>query len=733
MKLHSSTHTVEKSGNFEENQFSIEASAKAFMILSDGLYSNKILAVIRELSTNAYDSHVDAGREGHPFDVHLPTRLEPYFHVRDYGTSMTHEQCMTLYTTYFRSTRNDSNDAVGCLGLGSKAPFAYADSFTVEAFKDGEKRVYAAHRDSNGSPTFCLMDTVPTDEENGIKVSLPVNKDDCDRFAREATKTYQFFKVRPNINNELLYDTERSLLTDKNGKWEFTATRSDNFVIMGQIAYPIDESSVGDHYNEEDKVANFLWHTSGLRLHLNIGDVDITPSRESLSYTSETKKNIRSVIQTVIDDIKESVEDAIKSQPTLYLARKKYVEIEQQCNSVKQAMESLNNAITWNDHDIFDEMIGNKIKVSSLNLTHLHKSGYRSKSETNKDPEFVPFRKDTWFVIDDLPRGGMTRIRSSLKEEFSNRGYTSQGYDVYIYKLRQDLIGGTDQPYRYDETKDNNKLLDKLGGAKPENVVFTSDMPKPERSSNRSTSSYSAEVKCFNWYGDSGNPSKFEFQKVSVKDQNMVYIPATKKKNRWGDDRYDCKLSNFLDVSDKALSIYLNLLCKYYGVDVYGKTICLMTPSQIKQRKLEDRSNWEGPEFIVDYLKVMVKDFAEDISAIRNAHRCLDRHLHDVILDTNTDNKAKEIVLEYREYYDRITKNQNDLEQIWKIGNEMGMSDLWAEPEDFDKDAKYCDPLRREMQKYPLLYGVNTSRVSEVDMSAYIDMVENYTKELTIS
>ena len=159
MKLHSSTHIVEKSGNFEENQFSIEASAKAFMILSDGLYSNKILAVIRELSTNAYDSHVDAGREDRAFDVHLPTRLEPFFHVRDYGTSMTHDQCMTLYTTYFRSTRNDSNDSVGCLGLGSKAPFAYADSFTVEAFKDGEKRVYAAHRDSNGS---CLLYTSPS-------------------------------------------------------------------------------------------------------------------------------------------------------------------------------------------------------------------------------------------------------------------------------------------------------------------------------------------------------------------------------------------------------------------------------------------------------------------------------------------------------------------------------------------------------------------------------------------
>ena len=673
MKLHSSTHIVEKSGNFEENQFSIEASAKAFMILSDGLYSNKILAVVRELSTNAYDSHVDAGRADCTFDVHLPTRLEPYFHVRDYGTSMTHEECMTLYTTYFRSTRNDSNDSVGCLGLGSKAPFAYSDSFTVEAFKDGIKRVYAAHRDSNGSPTFCLMDTVATDEENGIKVSLPVERNDCDRFVREASKTYQYFKVRPTLNAELMYNTERSLLTDKQGKWDFTTARGDNFVIMGQIAYPIEEESIGDHYDDKDKIANFLWNTSGLRLHLNIGDVDITPSREALSYTAETKKNIRNVIKSVIKDIKTSVEDAIKAQPTLYLARKKYVEIEQQCHSVKEAMESLNKAIQWNGKDIFDEMVGNKIKVSSINLTHIHKSGYRSKSETNKDPDFVPFRKDTRFVIDDLPRGGMTRIRNAIKEEHSSRGYNSQGYDVYVYKLRQGLIGGTDKPFYYDETQDNNKLLDKLGGAKPENVRFTSDMPKPERSSNKSNSVYSAEVKCFTWDGNTG---KFESKKVSVKDQNMIYISATKKKSRWSDDKSDCKLSNFLHITDKALGIYLILLCKHYGVNVYGKTICLMTPSQIKQRKLEDRSNWEGPEFIVDYLKALVKDSAEEISGIRHAHRCSDRNLHDVILGTTTDNKAKEIVLEFQEYNDRITKNQNDLDMVWKLGREMDMDSL---------------------------------------------------------
>ena len=349
MKLHTGTHAVEKSGNFEENQFSIEASAKAFMILSDGLYSNKILAVIRELSTNAYDSHVDAGRVDRAFEVHLPTRLEPFFHVRDFGTSMSHEDCMTLYTTYFRSTRNNSNDAVGCLGLGSKAPFAYSDSFTVEAFKDGEKRIYSAHRGSDGSPSFALLETVPTTEENGIKVSMSVKNDDMDTFRREAMNVYKYFNVRPIVtgNNDLYFDDDSAILEAEDKSWSFHH-RHNNCVVMGQIAYNIDEDSIGSRYSEDDNISEFLWQSSGLRLHVNIGDVDITPSREALSYTPQTKQNIRNLLQKVINDIKDTVEDAIEGQPTLFLARQKYVEVEQQCHSIKSAMESLNQAIEWN-------------------------------------------------------------------------------------------------------------------------------------------------------------------------------------------------------------------------------------------------------------------------------------------------------------------------------------------------------------------------------------------------
>ena len=59
----------------EVGEFRIRNSAKAFSILSSGLYANKVRAIIREYSCNAVDSHVEAGRADTPFDVHLPNSL----------------------------------------------------------------------------------------------------------------------------------------------------------------------------------------------------------------------------------------------------------------------------------------------------------------------------------------------------------------------------------------------------------------------------------------------------------------------------------------------------------------------------------------------------------------------------------------------------------------------------------------------------------------------------------
>ena len=157
MKLHNENNDVVRSSQFEQSDFTIESSAKAFQILSSGLYSDKILAVIRELSTNAYDSHVDIANEAKPFEVHMPTKLDTKFSIRDFGTGLSHDDCMNLYTTYFGSTKTDSNEVVGCLGLGSKSPFAYTDAFNVSSFHNGKLRVYTAYKNEDNTPAFALI------------------------------------------------------------------------------------------------------------------------------------------------------------------------------------------------------------------------------------------------------------------------------------------------------------------------------------------------------------------------------------------------------------------------------------------------------------------------------------------------------------------------------------------------------------------------------------------------
>lgn len=704
MKLHTGTHIVEKSGNFEENQFSIEASAKAFMILSDGLYSNKILAVVRELSTNAYDSHVDAGCTDKPFEVHLPNRLEPYFHVRDFGTSMSHENCMTLYTTYFRSTRNNSNDAVGCLGLGSKAPFAYTDSFTVEAYLDGKKRIYSAHRDRNGSPTFSLLDTVDTNESNGIKVSMPVRNDDMDAFRREAQRVYKYFKVRPTIlgNNDFYCRDENTLLKAEDNSWEFNTGDSANLIIMGQIAYPIDNDSISSRYVEEDKIGNFLWYSQGLRLYVNIGDVDITPSREALSYTNETKKNIRALLEKVVGDIKDTVENTIKSQPTLYLARKKFLEIENQCNSVKSAMESLNNAIEWNGQKIFDTMVGNKINVEGLGIKQLYKSGYRSKAETNKDVKNIPLRNDCRFYIDDCERGGLGRIRQALKEDFGANGYTA-----YIYTV----AGG--------ETVNANRLLKVLGDATVDDVVLTSSLPKVQRKSSGGSGS-TVDYSQVEYYDeDSG---KILWENMSVKFEDAVYIPIKKG---------DCTIGH-RTFAQSAVIKMLSYIYQDIGTD---KTFYFMTPSQIKTRKLEERDNWEGPECLLQLIKDLGEYHSEEINNIRHQHVIGSEYskYRDVFKMTKTDNKAKEIILAYEEYHQSIEKNYHKMDDIWRICHTLGVN-LYDAERKIDTAARFQKPLSAEMKKYPMLNGNVLGGLWSDDqrkvVADYIDMIEQ-TKELT--
>ena len=319
MILNEVKKNVVVSGDFEQTNFKLKADPKAFNILSDKIYTNKVKAVIREISTNAYDAHVAAGND-EPFDVHLPTDLEPWFSVRDYGTGLSHEDCMEIYTTYFHSTKTDSNDYVGALGLGSKSPYSIADSFTVTSWFNGCKRVYSAYKDENDCPQFALLTADSTDEPNGIEVSVAAG--DCYEFEQEAVSVYKFFDKLPNINiDSVVRNIEDEHKQYKIKTEEFATTTQWGSVtcVMGNVGYRLNRGDIVHAMSDMEVV-----------LYFNIGDLNFTPGRESLSLDDKTKNNVIAKLDLLKEGMKEALQVKIDACETYYEAKCLYEDVNRQ-------------------------------------------------------------------------------------------------------------------------------------------------------------------------------------------------------------------------------------------------------------------------------------------------------------------------------------------------------------------------------------------------------------------
>jgi len=282
----------------EIGEFRIRNSAKAFSILSSGLYANKIRAIVRELSCNATDSHVAAGNTATPFNVHLPNTLEPYFSIRDYGTGLSHEQVTNIYTTYFESTKTDSNAFIGALGLGSKSPFSYTDNFTVTAIKGGRKGIYTAFINESGVPSIAKMMEEATDEPSGVEVKFSVNERyDFDKFRQEARNVYRHFALKPVItgNADFTFDLIDYESRDIVPGVHALKNQRQSTAVMGNIAYPIDIPAADQTIDADVRALLGC----GLEMHFGIGELDFQASREGLSYIPSTIASIKAKLEQV--------------------------------------------------------------------------------------------------------------------------------------------------------------------------------------------------------------------------------------------------------------------------------------------------------------------------------------------------------------------------------------------------------------------------------------------------
>jgi len=187
------------SGMGDGGEAQILATAEIFDILSRKLYSNPIRAIIRELSTNAFDSHTENGNPQQPFKIKLPNKIDPIFYIEDFGTGMSQEKMVNLYKNYFASSRTESNNFVGQLGLGSKSPMAYTDTVIITSRWKGIETHYIYAKNEKGIPTLKIQESRETTEPSGIKILFTIDPKDFAIFAQEAIEILQYFDPIPEI------------------------------------------------------------------------------------------------------------------------------------------------------------------------------------------------------------------------------------------------------------------------------------------------------------------------------------------------------------------------------------------------------------------------------------------------------------------------------------------------------------------------------------------------------
>ncbi len=312
MKIIEQKSEVARTNIGQEVQFSIEATAQSFNILSSSLYSNKILAIIRELSCNALDSHVEAGKADIPIEIKLPSSLDPTFYVRDFGTGLSVEQIYKLYTTYFSSTKTESNAYVGQLGLGSKSPFAYTSNFIVESIYNGTKSIYSCFKNEEDIPSLTALGEMETEEPNGITVQLTVKPQDIYSFNNEARRALMYYDPLPIIIGGTASPLKPYELkhTASGTSWkirdsEYESKMRGPYVVQGVVAYPIDGALLRD--NGLSKAASILTNAA-IDFSVDIGVVSVAASRESLHYNTTTIKNLVAIFEEAAAEMRNTIQ-----------------------------------------------------------------------------------------------------------------------------------------------------------------------------------------------------------------------------------------------------------------------------------------------------------------------------------------------------------------------------------------------------------------------------------------
>lgn len=315
---------VEVESTVEEQSITVsnDSARFFFQIFIKNFYSNPIGSIVREITSNCFDSHVEA-KVNSPVIIRksYDDETESYnISFTDFGIGMSPERIDKVFKVLFNSTKRLDNQQIGGFGLGSKSCLSYRryignttkfdNSYFVITTYNNTKYTYQIYSNEDCMPKILLLDESYSAEHNGTEVKVPVLSRDIDKFEREIFRQLYYFEniVYEGFDDFRKITNDYQIIRGKTFLFRGNDYDRDMHVCLGRVAYPIDYSALGiSSYDNNIPVA----------IKLEIGEVNVNASRENLEYNETTIKVIKKKINEVKAELAELLSKQYENVQTL--------------------------------------------------------------------------------------------------------------------------------------------------------------------------------------------------------------------------------------------------------------------------------------------------------------------------------------------------------------------------------------------------------------------------------
>lgn len=191
MKTSTETQPVELSGGLEFHKLQVADSDKLARIVTAQLYKDPLVSVVREILSNAVDSHMELleqdGQPERPIQIGVDSSSNELY-VADYGVGLSPEQVPQLLLSITGSSKDsESSGRIGGWGLGAKSPWALSPTWHFELRHEGALYSYFCSN-SNGqlghSQPLVTQRAAGSPLPNGVTIKVPLKAEQLKRAER---------------------------------------------------------------------------------------------------------------------------------------------------------------------------------------------------------------------------------------------------------------------------------------------------------------------------------------------------------------------------------------------------------------------------------------------------------------------------------------------------------------------------------------------------------------------